>query len=203
MINNKITNMRGIVAALLLLWTGVANGEDGPGVALGVQLGGHGFTNVSGLCSASRCTYDRAAPTVAPYLRLELSPQQAVMVAYRHGGSQEVTQERLTSAPSSIIDGSNTLILVKEVGSFSVSTTSLAYEHRLPLGMPDWEAFLKVGYHNSKFNVPQANDSASFSGILFGGGFVLNELFVAGYEYFDADDLEHGHYLYLGVEFGL
>ena len=190
MINNNISNMRRIVAALFLLWTGAANSEDGLGVAVGFQLGVHGFTGVSNLCLANTlCTYENTALTAAPYLRLGLSPEHSVVAAYRHGDNQEVVQTRILAGTVA--------------ADFSVRTTSLAYEYRPPVGMPDLEAFLKVGYHNSKFHVPQADDSESFSGILLGGGFVVDEQFIVGYEYFDADDLDGGHYIYLGVEFGL
>ena len=197
MTNNKILNMRRVAVALLLLWAGAANGEDELKGAMGFQLGGHGFTNINYLCSgASLCTYDRTAWAGAPYLRMKLSSHHSVLAAYRVGGSQEVTPERL-SIPTS----GGSPIFIKESKSFYVKTTSLAYEYRHPLEMSDLGAFLKIGYHSSKLE--QANNSDSFGGILLGGGFVLNDLLIAGYEYFDAGDLEHGHYLYLGVEFGL
>ena len=200
MTNNKILNMRRVAVALLLLWAGAANGEDELKGAMGFQLGGHGFTNINYLCSgASLCTYERTAWTGAPYLRLKLSPHHSVLASYRVAGSQGVTPERFRSIQN--LDGTTSFLLVQESASFYVKTTSLAYEYRHPLGMPDLGAFLKIGYHSSKLE--QANDSDSFGGILLGGGFVLNDLLIAGYEYFDAGDLEHGHYLYLGVEFGL
>ena len=197
MTNNNTLNMRGVAVALLLLWAGTANGEDELNAAMGLQLGGHGFTGLNHLCSESRCTYESTAWTAAPYLRLELSPQHSVIAAYRQGGSQEVTQGGLVSFPT--LTNPSNFVYIETTASFSVRTTSLSYEHRLPLGMPDLEAFLKIGYHNSKLSA--AGESESFGGILLGGGAVLNDLLIAGYEYFDADDLEHGHYLYLGVEF--
>ena len=201
MLNNNILNKRGVAVALILLWACVANGEDELEVALGVQLGAHGFTNVSHLCKANvRCTYKLAAPTLAPYLRLELSPQHSVIAAYRLGFNQKMEETNSTPITTSQV---TTFFTTTTPAGFTVRTTSLAYEFRPPLGIPDWEAFLKIGYHNSKLSAARAEDSGSFGGILLGGGVVQNELLIAGYEYFDAGDLEHGHYLYLGVEFGL
>ena len=211
MANNKILDLLKVaVLCLLLCATSMKSfAENGDGeldVALGFQLGGHGFTGISSnLCpnlqresKNNTCGYVRnTALYGAPYLRLGLAPHHSVMVSYNLTDEIELKLTRfcIGQEPSCVLAGERPAFI-------SLRSAVMAYEYRTPLGALDLEGSLKAGYHDSKFNRNGA--TVGVNGIVLGAGFVYDENILVGYEYLDAgEELKIRHSLYMGVEFGL
>ena len=208
MTNNKTSNLIKVAVVFLLLCvTSVRsfaeNGDDGLDVALGFSLGMHHFAGTGDLCrnlqretKHSNCAYEWGALYISPYLRLGLAPRHSVIAAYQLGDDNELSLNN-----SICIDNLLTICPADRTASFSVSSAVLAYEYRTLLG-PDFEGFLKAGYHDSKFN--RHGTTIGINGIVLGAGGVYDKNILVGYEYMDAgDELKSGHAIYMGLEFGL
>ena len=206
MTNNKISNLIKVASVLLLL-SGVsvtpASANDESGIAFGVHAGYQGYSGVANLCETTaraaalearqdvRYECDRAALMGGAHIRFRIAPEHSIVAAARISGDHEL---KFSSA--------NTVTI-----PFSVTTGSVAYEYIASLA-PDVDGFLKAGYHTSDWEVNHEllSEAATgrFSGFVLGGGFRYNENLILGYEYFDAgDELDGGHAIYAGVEFGL
>ena len=205
MTNNKILNLLKVAAVLLLL-SGVSVRPAGAneGIAFGVHAGYQGFTGVGSLCENTAKAIATAATTIVSFecdratlmggahIRFRMAPEHSIVAAARISGDHEL---KFSSA--------NTVTI-----PFSVTTGSAAYEYIAPIGGPDVEGFLKAGYHFSDWEINHEalneDNTGGFNGFVLGGGFRYNETLILGYEYFDAgEELEGGHALYAGVEFGL
>lgn len=203
MTNNKISNLIKAAAVLLLLSGVSVRPAAANDIAFGVHAGYQGFTGVADLCETqARATAlaatvnvnyecDRAALMGGVHIRLGMAPEHSIMIAARTSGDHEL---KFSSASTITIP-------------FSVTTGSVAYEYITSLA-PDVDGLLRVGYHTSDWEINHELLSevatGRFSGFVLGGGFRYNENLILGYEYFDAgDELDGGHAIYAGVEFGL
>ncbi len=205
MTNNKILNLLKAAAVLLLLsGVSVRPSAANDGIAFGVHAGYQGFSGVASLCENTakalamtlrttvRYECDRATLMGGAHIRFQMAPQHSIVAAARISGDHEL---KFSTTNSVTIP-------------FSVTTGSAAYEYIAPIGGPDVEGFLKAGYHFSDWEIDHEaineGNTGDFNGFVLGAGLIYNETLIVGYEYFDAgDELEGGHALYAGVEFGL